>query len=163
MRIIFQSIGGVDLRSELQFHGISLRNLYQEIRAEMTQRVQGADDTASKPEWETYYDSIALSAGEMLMRKIAKQRAKAARTVRDVSELLKGTYFDAWFRTRDGNRSWGYFNPTDFSIQPAKVASAGGWQSDASHDRVVLDPNARVDYTGSGEDVHGFILLDPPE
>jgi len=162
-RTIFKSVGGVDCESELQNHGISLPDLYQEIRAQMTQRVQGADDTAHKPEWETYYDSIGLSGERMQMRKTAKQSAKAARTVRDVAELLEGTYFDAWFKRRDGTRSWGYFNSEDFSVQPERATGDGGWQFDESQDRVVLDPNARVEYTGSGEDIHGFILLDPPE
>ncbi len=161
-RIHFQSIGGVDLRSELQFHGISLPDLYQEIRSEMVARVQGPEERADKPEWETYYDSIGLSAAEMQMRRTAKLSARAARTVRDVADLLEGTYFDARFRTRDGMRTWGYLDAKDLSAEPQGTWDTGELRPGESTQRVVLDPNARVEYTGSGEDIHGFILHDPP-
>ena len=162
-RVIFQSIGGVDLHSELQCHGISLPELYQEIKAEMVKRVQGTDATADMPEWEKYYDSIGLSAEEVEMRRIAKQRSKAAKTVRDVAELLKGTYFDAVFSTEDGTRSWAYFDPEEFSAQPNKQLGGNlGWKADRLK-RIMINPDALVKYIGSAEDRHGFVLLDPPD
>jgi hypothetical protein len=160
-RVIFHSIGGVDLDSELQHHGISLPDLYQEIKAEIRKRVQ-EDSGTEKPEWEEYFDSIGLSEAEIQMRAAAKKNARAARTVRDVAKLIEGTYFDADFESEDGTRMWGYFDEHDFTVEPLRNDGTG-WSAGSSEKRVRLDPDARVTYTESGEDVHGFILLDPPE
>ena len=73
----------------------------------------------------------------------------------DVVELLAGTYFDASFATEDGSRSWGYFDPGDLSV--VEHLADGG-----TGERVRLSPHARVRHQGSGEDIHSFVLLDPP-
>jgi hypothetical protein len=78
-----------------------------------------------------------------------------------VAELLKGTYFDAFFESEDGTRAWGYFHGQDLWATVMQSSEAGGWAG-ASRQHVELPPGARVRHTSSSEDVHRFVLLDTP-
>ena len=147
--LFFHARDGVDLYSALHEIGISLPQIYQEIRQDTV--AEAGEEGREHEEWEGLYDSIGLSPEEIGMRQSAKAAAKAARTVADVASLLRGTYFDAFFETADGRRRWGYFDAKDYSVR-----------EESTDKRVVLDREARVEHTGSGEDVHGFVILDPP-
>jgi hypothetical protein len=159
--LLFRAVDGVDLYSELDELGIDLPALYREVRQEL---VAGeAQGGAERQPWEEYYDSIGLSPSEIHMRQRAKRLCKAAQTVEDVARLLEGTYFDAYFYSEDRQRAWGYFNPEDYSIDVLEGSQEEGWGERQDPLTVTLDRNARVKYVSSGEDVHGFTLLDPPE
>jgi len=153
-RLIFRAVEGVDLYSDLDKLGIDLRGIYQDIHQRMV--ADQVQDREEREDWEVYYDGIGLSAGEVSMRQRVKHLCKDARCVADVIKLLEGTYFDAHFTTEDQQRQWGYFNPDDCSVT---VLDDDPEQSHSVH----LDRNARVRHISSGEDVHLFLLLDPPE
>ncbi len=148
--LLFHARQGVDLFSALHEIGISLPQIYQEIRQDTV--AEAGEEGREREDWEDLYDSIGLSPDEIGMRQSAKAAAKAARTVADVAKLLRGTYFDAFFETSDGSRSWGYFDAKDYSVR-----------EDPTDKRVVLNPETRVRHIGSGEDVHVFVIRDPPE
>jgi hypothetical protein len=153
---------GVDLHNRLGEWGINLSEIYQDmqqarLRAETDQPGESRDE---RPEWERYYDSIGLSAGEIRMRQRAKKACKAARTLRDVAELLKGTYFIARLVSADGQRTWDYFDPEDFTAEPNTRNREGHWQE--AEERIHLSPEKRIRHQSSAEDVHVFLLLDPP-
>jgi len=158
-RILFQAKKGVDLFSRLDEINISLPQIYQEIRREIVAENQG--ESREGQDWEDEYDRIGLSPDEIRMRQHAKAASKSARTVADVAKLVEDTYFDAFFETEDKERAWGYFNPRSLEVTVMKKIE-GGWQGDGGK-KVILKPEARVKYAGSGEDVHSFIILDPPE
>ena len=159
--LLFRAVEGVDLYSELDELGIDLPTLYREVRQKLL--VDAAKQGAEREPWEEYYDSIGLSPGEIQMRQRVKRACKAAQTVEDVARLLEGTYFDAYFYSEDRQRAWGYFNPDDYSIDVLEGSEEEGWGEGQDPLIVTLDRNARVKYVSSGEDVHGFTLLDPPE
>lgn len=92
------------------------------------------------------------------LRRRSKRACRAARTVADVVALLEGTYFDAFFQAEDGIRQWGYLDRGDCSVEVVRPRREEG-----APVRVRLDPAARVRYDSSGEDIHLFVLLDPPE
>ena len=97
------------------------------------------------------------------MRQRVKRAAKAASSVSEVAELVQDTYFDAFFYTLDESKGWGYFDGADLTVSKlvkVKDAFGIGWQ-DTGH-RVHLSPEARVMHQSSSEDVHRFILLNPP-
>jgi hypothetical protein len=152
-RLVFRAVDGVDLISRLDELGIDLPALYRSLRRAAVSAASDAED--EREPWEDLYDGIGLSPGEIAMRQRAKRAARAARTVADVVELLAGTYFDASFVTEDGSRSWAYFDPDDLSVLE-RLADGGTGK------RIVLSPDARVRHRGSGEDIHNFVLLDPP-
>lgn len=152
-RPVFRALDGVDLDSRLDELGIDLPALYRRLRRAAVSEASDAEE--EREPWEDFYDGIGLSPGEIAMRQRAKRAAKAARTVADVVELLAGTYFDASFATGDGSRSWAYLDPDDLS---AVERLTDGRTSEP----VRLSPEARVRHQGSGEDVHSFVLLDPP-
>ena len=153
-RMIFRAVDGVDLYSDLGELGIDLRKIYQEVRQDLVE--DEGQGRVEREDWEVYYDSIGLSAGEISMRQRVKRLCKAAQTVGDVIKLLEGTYFDAHFSTEDQQRQWGYFDPDDCSV--VNLDDDPGQRGS-----VHLDRDARVQYISSGEDVHNFFLLDPPE
>lgn len=152
-RLIFRAVDGVDLNSRLDEFGIDLPALYRKLRRVAIEAEIEPADQREPPE--DHYDS-GLSPAEIRMRQKAKRLAKAARTVADVVELLAGTYFAARFENEDRTRSWGSFHPDDLSVIEVIPESA-------ESDRIRLSPEARVRHDGSGEDVHGFVLLDPPD
>jgi len=161
--LIFRARDGVDLYSRLDEMGIDLPAIYRGIRGEIVAEAEEEEEEEGEREpWEEAYDSIGLSPAETQMRQMAKAGAKAARTVADVARLVEGTYFDAFFETEDRTRAWGYFDPTDYSAVVMKESADEGGQGYCGR-QVFLKPQARVRHTGSGEDVHAFILLDPPE
>ena len=152
-RLVLRAVDGVDLSSRLDEVGIDLPALYRRLRQAAVSAASDAEE--EREPWEELYDAIGLSPGEVAMRQRAKRAARAARTVADVVELLAGTYFDATFATEDGSRSWGYFDPADLSV--VEQLADGD-----TRERVRLSPEARVRHQDSGEDVHRFVLLDPP-
>jgi hypothetical protein len=152
-RLVFHAVDGVDLVSRLDELGIDLPALYRAARrAAVAAAVEASED--QRP-WEDLYDSIGLSPGEVAMRQRVKRAAKAARTVADVVELLAGTYFDVSFASDDGSRTWAHFDPGDLSVLERLPDGGTG-------EPFILAPDARVRHRGSGEDVHAFVLLDPP-
>jgi hypothetical protein len=152
-RLIFHAVDGVDLYSRLGDLDIDLPALYRRLR-EAAVSAATPDGGAREP-WEDLYDSIGLSPGEITMRQRVKRTAKAARTVADVAELLAGTYFDASFENEDGTREWSGFDPRDLSA--AERLPDGG-----SAEPLYLPPASPVRHRRSSEDVHYFVLLDPP-
>ena len=159
-RLLFRAVDGVDLYSELERLGIDLPGLYRDIRQGMVS--PEPEQATDRAPWEQLYDSIGLSPGEIQIRQRVKRLCKAARTVADVARLLEGTYFDAHFYSEDRKQSWNYFDPRDYSVIVLIESEAEG--SDDDQERTVtLAPEARVQHVSSGEDIHAFILLDPPE
>lgn len=151
-RLIFRAVDGIDLYTSLADLEIDLRLVYEKIRKTWHSDEQGA----GREPWEDLYDSIGLSPGEIRMRQRVKQACKAARTVADVAKLLEGTYFSARFYSEDRSREWGYFDldkPTMIMLNT----------SEEPEQPMIFDPVARVKHIASREDIHTFILLDPPE
>lgn len=155
--LIFHAVDGIDLFSRLDELGIDLPALYDAIRREAV-AAESAPEQREREDWEALYDSIGLTPAEVSMRQAAKRAARAARTVADVVSLLEGTYFDADFQSEDGSQRWDCFDPRSYS---ALVRSREGKRDRPREVR--LNPQARVRHLGSGEDVHLFVLLDPPE
>ena len=146
---------GVDLFNGLERVGISLNAVLNQIREEIVEEGSGLDE---KPEWERLYDQIGLSAGEIRMRQGVKAACREAQTVGDVAELVRGTYFDAHFRSRDGERRYRYFDEGDYSASLMVKAKNGEWNEEP--ERVILTPGMKVRHLRSSEDVHTFELLD---
>lgn len=158
--VLFRAVDGVDLYSAVDKLGIDLPALYRETREALV-AAESEPDAETEP-WEELYDSIGLSPGEIAMRQRVKRTCKAARTVADVAELLEGTYFAAHFYSEDRRRAWRFFDPHDYSVSAAKMVN--GQNANEEQERIVhLDPDARVRHLSSSEDIHKFILRDPPE
>lgn len=156
--MIFQAIDGVDLYSDLVNLGIDLKSIYQEIRNSW----QIDEPSTEREPWEDLYDSIGLSPGEVRMRQRVKRACKSTRTVADVARLLKGTYFSARFYSEDRSRVWGYFDLDDYSVIVLNESDVGV-PGEEQEKTAFLNPQARVKHISSGEDIHTFVLLDPPE
>ncbi len=154
---------GVDLYNQLGEWGINLSEIYKEIQQDqlLAETELPEESLDERPEWERYYDSIGLSAGEIRMRQRAKRACKDARTLADVAELLKGTYFSARMVSADGQRSWDYFDPEDFTAEPWVRGKDGEWEQPGK--KAHLAPESHVRHQSSAEDVHVFVLLNPPE
>jgi len=75
--------------------------------------------------------------------------------VADVAELLAGTYFAVSFENEDGTLTWSGFDPHDLS-------AAERLPDGDSAEPVYLPPGSPVRHRRSSEDVHYFVLLDPP-
>jgi hypothetical protein len=148
---------GVDLFQDLDQFGINLVELMAKRRKNLVNEYGNQEE---KPHWEQLYDQIGLSPGEIRMRQRVKAACKQAQTVADVAELVRGTYFDAFFYSEDGRNQWGYFDPEDLSVDILLQNGENLWQ--APSQRIVLHKNARVRHQESHEDVHIFTLLDPP-
>ncbi len=149
---------GVDLYQDLESMGINLAKLMREIREEASEPLT---PNGKKPRWERLYDQIGLSPGEIHMRQRVKQECRLARTVAEVAELVRGTYFDARFYSPDGRWSWGFFHEEDFT---ATVLIKNGVDIySTSEERVILPSTCRVRHQESGEDIHVFTLLNPPK
>lgn len=156
--MIFQAIDGVDLYSDLVNLGIDLKSIYQEIRNSW----QIDEPSTEREPWEDLYDSIGLSPGEVRIRQRVKRACKSTRTVADVARLLKGTYFSARFYSEDRSRVWGYFDLDDYSVIVLNESDVGV-PGEEQEKTAFLNPQARVKHISSGEDIHTFVLLDPPE
>lgn len=156
--MLFQAIDGVDLYSDLVSLGIDLQSIYQEIRNSW----QIDEPSTEREPWEDQYDSIGLSPGEVRMRQRVKQACKSARSVADVARLLKGTYFNARFYSEDRSRVWGYFDLDEYSVIVLNESDVGV-PGEEQEKPAFLNPQARVRHISSGEDIHTFVLLDPPE
>ena len=142
---------GVDLFNELGQIGISLNSLLSQLRQEIVKDVAPPQE---KPEWERLYDQIGLSLGEIRMRQRAKAACRAARTVADAADLVRGTYFDAHFLTSDGQTWYRYFNPDTFEATPMTKDHVGEWIEELTP--AVLSPTAQIRYLRSSEDIHTF-------
>ena len=160
-QLLFHSLDGVDVFNGLGAIGIDLPGLFRSVREQM---VQTGDESPKKEEWEELYDRMGLSPAEVAMRQRVKKAAMTARTVADVAELVRGTYFNARFYSPDDQKCWGYFDETDLTVQQL-FDKESGWE-DAGQQieaRITLSPGARVQHRSSREDVHLFTLLDVPE
>jgi len=111
-------------------------------------------------DWQDDYDRTNPSPSEIRTRLAIKKACKTAQNVADITKLLEGGCFTVCFESQDGTRAWGDFNPIDYSVVAMNETIKSGSQKRVG--RVTLEPNARVRYDGSGEDIHVFILLDPP-
>ena len=147
---------GVDLFNKLDQIGIQLSSIFQDIRENLV----ADQDASGKAGWEQLYDSIGLSAGEIRMRQRVKQACKEAQTVSDVIELVQGTYFDVDFISTDHQRCWRYFDIDQRTAEVMIRDDHGNWSYINEEEVIPLD--ARVAHLRSGEDIHEFILLDPP-
>jgi hypothetical protein len=145
---------GVDLFNDLGRIGISLQAVLNQIREEM---VEAGSNKGEKPEWERLYDQIGLSSGEIRMRQRVKAACRAAQTVADVAEIVRGTYFDAHFLTPDGNKWYRFFNEDDYSITLMTKDDSGTWIDEP--ERVFLSPTTLVRHLHSSEDIHTFEML----
>lgn len=158
--LVFRSLDGIDLYSNLADIGIDLPSIYQDLRQELyANEEQGIYD---REPWEENYDRIGLSPGEIRMRQRVKQECKAARKVGDVAALLEGTYFDASFVSEDKKRAWGYLDQNDCSVYILDGSEEEGW-GNARGELIFLDREARVKHISSSEDLHWFVILDPLE
>ena len=146
---------GVDLFNGLDRVGVSLNAVLNQIRQGI---VEEGTSPGEKPEWERLYDQIGLSTGEIRMRQRVKAACREAQTVGDVAELVRGTYFDAHFRSRDGESWYRYFDEGDYTASVMVKAKNGEWNEEP--ERVILTPGMRVRYWRSSEDIHTFELLD---
>ena len=156
--LLFRAVDGVDIYSAVDALEIDLPAIYQDICG-----TWNVNETQAKSEpWEDLYDSVGLSPGEIRMRQRVKRACKTAQTVEDVAQLLEGTYFDAYFYSEDQKCAWGYFDPNDYSIHELEGSEEEGWGEKQVPHIVILNPDARVKHISSSEDVHRFILFDPP-
>jgi hypothetical protein len=146
---------GVDLFNDLDRIGISLQAVLNHIREEM---VDEGSSSSEKPEWERLYDQIGLSPGEIRMRQRVKAACRAAKTVADVAEIVRGTYFDAHFLTPDGKKWYRFFDEEDYSATLMIKDENEKWIDEP--EKAVLSPRTNVRHLRSSEDIHTFELLD---
>jgi hypothetical protein len=146
---------GLDLFNDLDRIGISLQAVLNHIREEM---VDEGSSRREKPKWEQLYDQIGLSPGEICMRQRVKAACRAAKTVADVAEVVRGTYFDAHFQTTDGNKWYRFFDEEDYSATLMIKDENGNWIDEP--EKAVLSPDIMVRHLRSSEDVHTFELVD---
>lgn len=152
--LILHVLDGVDLFSTLHEYGVDLPQLYQSIRKhDLSEGVNG-DNL-----WDDY-DRTNPSPSEIRTRLAIKKAFKTAENVADIAKLLEGGSFTICFESQDGTQAWGDFNPIDYSVVAMNETVKSGSQKIVG--RVTLEPTARVRHDGSGEDIHVFILLDPP-
>ena len=160
-RLVFHALDGVDVFNGLDAIGIDLADLYRSVRRDAVSAEVG---TPKKEEWERLYDQVGLSPGEISMRQRVKKAAKAARTAADVAELIRGTYFNARFYSRNDTDCWGYLDEKDLTVSKLSDDETDPHADNPeSERRTALSPDARVQHRSSAEDVHIFTLLDPPD
>jgi len=146
---------GVDLFNALDQLDISLMDILNQIREEIVADNPQQDE---KPRWEVLYDQIGLSPGEIRMRQRVKAACRAAKTVADVAELVRGTYFDAHFLSSDGQKWYRFFDEDDYSATLMTKNENGDWIEVL--ERVTLSPSVKVQHLRSSEDIHTFEILD---
>ena len=156
--LILHVLDGVDLFSTLHEFGVDLPQIYQSIR----KRDLGGDFNGDDQwdDWQGDYDATNPSPSEIRTRLAIKKAFKTAQNVADIAELLKDGCFTVCFESQDGTQAWGDFNPIDYSVVAMNETAKSSSRKKVS--RVILEPTARVCHDGSGEDIHVFILLDPP-
>ena len=146
---------GVDLFNELDQIGLSLHSLLNQIR---TEAVQDLGSPQEKPEWERHYDQIGLSPVEIRMRQRAKAACRAAQTVADVADLVRGTYFDPHFLTRDRRTWYRFFDADTYQAIVMTKDETGEWVEGPTP--VILSPTTHVQHLRSSEDIHTFEIPD---
>lgn len=156
--LILHVLDGVDLLSTLHEYGVDLPQLYKSIRKH--DLGEGFNVDKQWGDWQDDHDRTNPSLSEIRTRLAIKKACKAAQNVADVAKLLEGGSFTVCFESQDGTRAWGDFNPIDYSVVAMNETVKTGSQKRVG--RVTLDPTARLRHDGSGEDIHVFILLDPP-
>jgi len=156
--LILHVLDGVDLFSTLHEYGVDLPQLYQSIRKNTLGEGLKGDDQWD--DWQDEYDRTNPSPSEIRTRLAIKKAFKTAQNVADIAKLLEGGCFTICFESQDGTQAWGDFNPIDYSVVAMNETVKSGSQKGVG--RVTLEPTARVRHDGSGEDIHVFILLDPP-
>jgi hypothetical protein len=124
---------GVDFFSNLSSLGIELGDVYRQIHHGQTETLEGSQQ---KPPWEVLYDSIGVSPSEVRMRQEIKTRCLTAKKVRDVADLVTLV--------------------VELLLQDVE----GYWYDTGA--QVALPGSARVQHLRSSEDIHEFLLLDPP-
>ena len=148
---------GVDFYSNLSSLGIELGDVYRQIREDQP---DSEDDSHQKPPREALYDSIGLSPSEVRMRQNVKQSCLAAKTVKDVAELLKETYFSVYFYNQKRDKCWGHLDVENLIAELLLQDGEGYWYDTGS--QVKLEGESRVHHLRSSEDIHEFLLLDTP-
>ena len=154
-RQLLLMLDGVDLYNALDQVGVDLNFVLNQIHDEISS--EGANP-GEKPEWEQLYDQIGLSPGEIRMRQRVKAECRAARTIADVAEIVRGTYFDANFLTADGNKWYRFLDEADYSARLMIKDERGEWMDEPG--RVALSPEIRVRHLRSSEDIHTFEIFD---
>jgi hypothetical protein len=148
---------GVDFFSNLSSLGIELGDVYRQIHHGQTETLEGSQQ---KPPWEVLYDSIGVSPSEVRMRQEIKTRCLTAKKVRDVADLVKETYFSVYFYNRERDKCWGHLNVDTLVVELLLQDVEGYWYDTGA--QVALPGSARVQHLRSSEDIHEFLLLDPP-
>jgi len=146
---------GVDLFNHLEQEDISLNLIIAETRKKS---IDEYSQPSQKPKWERLYDQIGLSPCEIRMRQRVKAACLAANTVRDVAELVRGTYFDAHFYSSDGQRWYRYFDAEEYTATLMIKDETGKWIEDV--DNATLAPSKNIRHLQSSEDIHNFELLE---
>ena len=156
--LILHVLDGVDLFSTLNEYGVDLPQLYQSVRKhDLGESLYGDHQW---DDWQDDHNRTNLSPSEIRTRLAIKKAFKNAQNVADIAKLLEGGSFTVCFESQDGTQAWGDFNPVDYSVVAMNETVKSGSQKRVV--RVTLEPTARVRHDGSGEDIHVFILLDPP-
>lgn len=148
---------GIDLFNALASLGIELGETYLQTRREAVGAFEG---NTPKPEWEEFYDSIGVLPGEIRMRQRVKRDCLAAETVADVAALLRGTYFSVYFYNPEREKCWGHFDEATGIAEALLLDGDGYWHDTGSQVRIPTE--SRVSHWRSGENIHEFILFDPP-
>jgi len=156
--LILHVLDGVDLFSTLHEYDVDLPQIYRSLRRDALGVGLNMDDQWD--DWQDDYDRISPSPSEVRTRLAIKKACKAAQTVADVAKLLEDNCFIPFFESQDGSRAWGDFDPIDHSV--VEMNETGKWGSQKKLGRVTLEPAAKVHHDGSGQEIHVFILLDPP-
>ena len=156
--LILHVLDGVDLFSTLNEYGVDLPQLYQSVRKHDLGESLNGDHQWD--DWQDDHNRTNLSPSEIRTRLAIKKAFKTAQNVADIAKLLEGGSFTVCFESQDGTQAWGDFNPVDYSVVAMNETVKSGSQKRVV--RVTLEPTARVRHDGSGEDIHVFILLDPP-
>ena len=156
--LILHVLDGVDLFSTLHEYGVDLPQLYQSIRKHELD--EGLNGETKWDDWQDDYVRTNPSPSEIRTRLAIKKAFKPAQNVADIAKLLEGGCFTVCFESQDGTQAWGDFNPIDYSVVAMNETAKSNSQKRVS--RVTLEPTARVRHDGSGEDIHVYILLDPP-
>ena len=146
---------GVDLYNGLVQIGISLNSLLGQIRVES---IHDSASSQEKPKWERLYDQIGLSPGEIRMRQRAKAACRAAQTVADVAELVRGTYFDAHFLASDRQTWYRFFDADTYQAIVMTKDKTGEWVEGSTP--ATLSPTTQVRHLRSSEDIHTFEIPD---
>lgn len=159
-QVIFRAVGGVDLFSKLELFDISLPEVYDEIKSEWETGLMALDPDYDPAEVENDFEFSGFSTETMVIEVEAMKRAKAAKCVGDIPNILKRRNFDIFFHSEDGERMWSDFDKEDFSVSPM-IRQGRGWVNNSLINRVKLDPKVGVSYSSMAEGIISFVILDP--